>query len=131
MVGAGSNMPALSLWRQTPVWVSGSTAALDRVLCPGFLKTKSENEPGNTFVGTGELLQSRGNSQVGWARMFGGGVAVCEGTRGQKLKQKSSPEESGDTNTVQADRDEWQRVAMGILAGKNLGTEVDGLPGWH
>lgn len=34
-------------------------------------------------------------------------------------------------DAVQADTDEWQRVAMGTLAGKNLGTEVDGLPGWH
>lgn len=84
-------MPALSVWRQTPVWVSGSIAALDRVLCPGFLKMKSENEPGNTFVGTGELLQSRGNSQVGWARMFGGGLAVREAHERPEAELEEQP----------------------------------------
>lgn len=79
-------MPALSVWRQTPVWVSGSIAALDRVLCPGFLKMKSENEPGNTFMGTGELLQSRGEQPGGLGKdVWGVGWPCVRHTRGRKL----------------------------------------------
>lgn len=100
------------------------------VLCPGFLKMRSKKEPGSTFVGTGEPLQL--NSQVGWARMFGGGVDTCEGThRDGELKRADLRRLGRGTLTGRQGDTECSQVAIGILGGKNLGTEVDELPGWH
>ena len=122
MVGAGSE-PAgspvcLEAGTGSGFWIHCSPPA--GVLCPGFLKTKSEKEPGNTFVGTGEPVQSRGNSQVGWQGCLEvGWPCVRAHDRGRKLKQISSPEESGDMVSRQTAILNGSRVAVGILAGKS------------